>query len=63
MLLHNIDPVNGHCNGTRYTLQQLNAHVLDAVVATCPHAGKGIFIPRIPMAPSDTTFPFQMIHR
>ena len=63
MLLHNIDPVNGHCNGTRYTLQQLNAHVLDAVVATGPHAGKRIFIPLIPMAPSGNTFPFQMIRR
>ena len=63
MLLQNIDPVNGHCNGTRYTLQQLNAHVLDAVVATGPHAGKRIFIPLIPMAPSGNTFPFQMIRR
>ena len=63
MLLHNFDPVNGHCNGMHYTLQQLNTHVFDAVVATGPHAGKKIFIPHIPMAPSDTTFSFQMICR
>ena len=37
MLLRNLDPVNGHCNGTWYTLQEINAHVLDAVVATHPN--------------------------
>ncbi|XP_064638336.1 uncharacterized protein LOC135494349 [Lineus longissimus] len=63
MLLRNFDPLNGHCNGTRYTITGLHQHIIEAVIATGPHAGKRLFIPRIPMAPSNNTFPFQMQRR
>uniref|UniRef100_K3YBR9 DNA helicase Pif1-like 2B domain-containing protein n=1 Tax=Setaria italica TaxID=4555 RepID=K3YBR9_SETIT len=43
ILLRNIDPANGLCNGTRLV-----------------HAGKRVFLPRIPLCPSDDEmFPFQ----
>lgn len=60
MLLRNLDPTNGHCNGTRYIVHRLHDHVIDATVACGPHAGKRLFIPRIPLIPSDNIFPFQM---
>ena len=63
ILLRNLDPIPGHCNGTRYIVNELHDHVLEATVATGVHAGRRIFIPRIPMTPSDASFPFQMIRR
>ena len=51
MLLCILDPVNGHCNGTRYVIEHLHDHIIDATIACGPHAGKRIFIPRIPMIP------------
>ena len=63
MLLRNLDSSQGHCNGTRYVVNALNDHIIDATVATGIHVGKRIFIPRIPLAPSDNLFPFQMQRR
>ncbi len=63
ILLRNLDPIHGHCNGTRYIVNELHDHILEATVATGVHAGRRIFIPRIPMTPSDSSFPFQMIRR
>ncbi|GFR81482.1 ATP-dependent DNA helicase pif1 [Elysia marginata] len=60
MLLRNLDPVNGHCNGTRYVIDNLHDHIIDETIACGPHAGKRIFIPRIPIIPSDNIFPFHM---
>uniref|UniRef100_A0A0L8GHM7 ATP-dependent DNA helicase n=1 Tax=Octopus bimaculoides TaxID=37653 RepID=A0A0L8GHM7_OCTBM len=63
MLLRNFDPTNGHCNGTRYTVTELNSHVIEAVLATGPHTGKCLFIPWISLMPSDNQFPFQLPRR
>ena len=63
MLLRNFDPANGHCNGTRYVVTSLHNHIIEATIATGAHAGNVIFIPRIPIAPSDNIFPFQMQRR
>ncbi|XP_029643894.1 uncharacterized protein LOC115218283 [Octopus sinensis] len=60
MLLRNFDPANGHCNGTRYTVTQLNSHVIEVAIAIGPHSGKNLFISRIPLVPSDNQFPFQL---
>ena len=40
MLLRNLDPVKGHCNGTRYVIEHLHDHIIDATIACEPHAGK-----------------------
>ena len=42
MLLSNLDPVNGHCNGTRYVIEHLHDHIIDATIDCGPHAGKRI---------------------
>ena len=60
MLLRNLDLVNGHCNGTRYVIEHLLDYIIDVTIACGPHAGKRIFIPRIPMIPFDNIFPFHM---
>ena len=60
MLLRNFDAAAGHCNGTRYIVLHTGNHIIEAVIATGPHAGEKLFIPRIPMIPSDNQFPFTM---
>ena len=50
MLLRNLDPVKGHCNGTRYVTEHLHDHIIDATIACEPRAGKHS-IPRIAKNP------------
>ena len=47
MLLRNFDPQNGHCNGSRYTIENLTPNLIDATLAVGLLAGKHLFIPRI----------------
>ena len=60
MLLCNLDPVKGHCNGTRYVIEHLHDHIIYATTACGLHAGKRLFIPRIAKVPSDNIFSFHM---
>ena len=60
MLLCNLDPVNGHCKGTRYVIEDLHDRIIDATIACGSHAGKRIFVPIIPMIPLDNIFPFHI---
>jgi ATP-dependent DNA helicase PIF1 len=61
ILLRNIDPANGLCNGTRLICRSFQRNVIDAEIAVGEHAGKRIFLPRIPLCPSDDDmFPFKM---
>ena len=63
MLLRNMDPYNGHCNATKYVINRLNDHIIDATIAGGLHIGERLFIPRIPIAPSEGLFPFQLQRR
>ena len=63
MLLCNMDASNGHCNGTRYVVNTLNEHIIEASIANGVHVGKRLFIPRIPLAPSEGLYPFQLQRR
>ena len=60
MLLRNLDPVKGHCNGARYVIEHLHDHIIDATIACGPRTGKQIFIARIAKIPSDNILPFHM---
>jgi ATP-dependent DNA helicase PIF1 len=60
MLLRNLDSANGHTNGTRYIINSLQQHLIEATVASGPHAGNKLFIPRIPFIPTENTYPFTM---
>ncbi|KAJ3705565.1 hypothetical protein LUZ61_009270 [Rhynchospora tenuis] len=60
ILLRNLDPANELCNGTRLMCRNFQRNVIDAEIATGGHAGKIIFIPRIPLSPpDDDLFPFR----
>ncbi|KAI3672758.1 hypothetical protein L6452_38857 [Arctium lappa] len=61
ILLRNIDPSNGLCNGTRLICRGFQQNVIDAEIAIGQHAGKRVFLPRIPLCPSeDNMFPFKL---
>ena len=60
MLMRNFNPYQGHCNGTKYIITNLHTRIIEAVVANGPYAGNNILIPRIPLIPSETSFPFRM---
>ncbi|KAL6909895.1 hypothetical protein ACP4OV_001554 [Aristida adscensionis] len=60
ILLRNIDPANGLCNGTRLVVRGFQRNIIDAEIILGQHAGRRIFLPRIPLCPSDDEmFPFQ----
>ncbi|WVZ94394.1 hypothetical protein U9M48_040292 [Paspalum notatum var. saurae] len=60
ILLRNIDPANGLCNDTRLVVCGFQKNSIDAEIVLGQHAGKRIFLPRIPLCPSDDEmFPFQ----
>jgi hypothetical protein len=58
MLLRNLDIKRGLCNGTRLIIHHLHQHVIDAEILTGNCAGNRVLIPRIKLAPSDTSLPF-----
>ncbi|KAL4581368.1 hypothetical protein LXL04_017582 [Taraxacum kok-saghyz] len=61
ILLRNIDPSNGLCNGTRLICKGFQMNVIDAEIAVGHHAGKRVFLPRIPLCPSaHDMFPFKL---
>ncbi|XP_062228527.1 uncharacterized protein LOC133926554 [Phragmites australis] len=60
ILLRNIDPANGLCNGTRLVVRGFQRNAIDAEIVLGQHVGKRVFLPRIPLCPSDDEmFPFQ----
>jgi ATP-dependent DNA helicase PIF1 len=60
MLLRNIDPANGLCNGTRLVVRGFQKNSIDAEIVLGQYAGMRIFLSHIPLCPSDDEmFPFQ----
>ncbi|RCV30796.1 hypothetical protein SETIT_6G124500v2 [Setaria italica] len=53
ILLHNLDPHNGLCNGTRLIVREFQKNSIDAEIVNGQHAGKRVFIPRITMSHSE----------
>ena len=61
MMLRNLDPANGHVNGSRYVVISMTSKVIHARLATSgPNKGQEIMIPRILFHPKDRTLPFEM---
>lgn len=61
ILLCNLDPNNGLCNGTRLMVRAFQDNAIDAEIVGGQHAGRRVFLPRIPMSPSDDiSLPFKM---
>ncbi|CAA3030170.1 ATP-dependent DNA helicase PIF1-like, partial [Olea europaea subsp. europaea] len=62
MLLRNINPSEGLCNGTRLICRRFERNVIDAEVANGEYRGKRVFLPRIPFIPLQSdknSFPFK----
>ncbi|KAL3532807.1 hypothetical protein ACH5RR_006328 [Cinchona calisaya] len=58
ILLRNLDPTEGLCNGTRLICRSLNKNVIHAEIVVGDFAGKDVFIHRIPLQPtSDQQYP------
>ncbi|KAG5607148.1 hypothetical protein H5410_028640 [Solanum commersonii] len=52
ILLHNLNPSEGLCNGTRLIFLNFNTHVISAKIVSGDFKGKHVFIPRIPLLSS-----------
>lgn len=60
MLLRNLNPP-ALCNGTRLRVVSLKPNVIEAAIITGCATGETVFIPRIPMIPSDYPFQFKRL--
>ena len=62
ILLRNLSPSTGLCNGTRLRVVRISQRVIECEILAGKHAGNMVFIPRIPLASSSTAdlpFDFQ----
>ena len=60
ILLHNLDPANGLCNGTRLSCKAFFPNMIQCTISTGHHKGQVVFLPRIYMKPSlSSKFPLQ----
>ena len=63
ILLRNLDPSAGLCNGTRMRVERCGERVVECKILCGKHAGETVFIPRIPLSPpSSAELPFEF-HR
>jgi ATP-dependent DNA helicase PIF1 len=62
MMIRNLNPDAGLCNGTRLRIVDLKPHVIHATIMTGTHHGKQVLIPRIIFISSDDVrdFPFRL---
>ena len=63
VLLRNLDPVHGLCNGTRLKIVSMTTHLLTVEILNGSHSGNTAFIPRIDLIPTDTRLPFKLKRR
>jgi len=63
MLMRNLDPTIGLCNGTRLIITRMGRYVLEGKVITGTNIGEKVYIPRLSLSPSDTRIPFKFQRR
>jgi len=57
MLLRNLNPSIGLCNGTQLICKEFHRHSIVAEIKTGTRKGQRVIIPRISLIPSDSDFP------
>ncbi|KAG2213750.1 hypothetical protein INT45_001288 [Circinella minor] len=60
MLLRNINPQKGLCNGTRLICRNFLPHVIEAEISQGDFAGEIVYIPRITLYFKDNDLPFKL---
>ncbi|XP_026811251.1 uncharacterized protein LOC113552598 [Rhopalosiphum maidis] len=60
MLLRNINPPQ-LCNGTRLFVKALNNNMIEATILTGCGKGEDVYLPRIPIKPSDRPYNFERL--
>ncbi|KAK8918884.1 hypothetical protein KSP39_PZI021564 [Platanthera zijinensis] len=64
MLLRNLNPRIGLCNGSRLICRQFTNNIIDAEILTGQHKGKTVFLPRIPLKHAgDFNMPFELTRK
>ncbi|KAL6620651.1 hypothetical protein ACP70R_035790 [Stipagrostis hirtigluma subsp. patula] len=63
MLLRNLDPTKGLCNGTRLIITQLTHRIIEAQIITGKARGTLAYIPRIVAVSTDPKWPFKIKRR
>ncbi|XP_058225285.1 uncharacterized protein LOC131334341 [Rhododendron vialii] len=63
ILLRNIAPKDGLCNGTRMMVVRCGSRIIEVKILTGAKFGQLAFIPRISLSPSSSDFPFHMTRR
>jgi len=63
MILKNLDPANGVCNGSRGILRRYGRRVMEVELITGDHAGHKVFIPRISIYPTEEQVAFKFCRR
>ncbi|XP_029345703.1 uncharacterized protein LOC103310175 [Acyrthosiphon pisum] len=49
------------CNGTRFCVKTLKNNIIEGIILTGCGKGEHVYIPRIPLKPSDTPFEFERL--
>ncbi|XP_074108440.1 ATP-dependent DNA helicase pif1-like [Cotesia typhae] len=60
IMLRNLNPPK-LCNGTRLQVKTLRKNLIEATIFTGKYEGENVFIPRIPLIPSDYHFKFKRL--
>ena len=63
LILKNLDPANGICNGSRGILRRYRHRVMEVELITGDHVGKKVFIPRINNYPTEQQVAFKFCRR
>jgi len=63
MLLRNLDPVRGHCNGTRYVVRNITGRYIEAQIACGEYAGNKLHHTTDPTHNDRAGLPFTLRRR